>query len=1095
MLKESCGQAIVNARSEKKWNGGNPPPPNSRLLFFLRAADDWQGNVRAAVVRPPRGRQPMSIQDRIADEAAGAARDDLLGADEWKRSKIGYLTGFSAFAKGISGVGGIWKESTGTVLAMARGLVSSEPGKPLETGSADPVVRFQAAVAVYDRTEPDIEADVAATRKWFYLYFVLAVLALGFGIATWHLPPGPFGAVREFIGRFALIPALAALTMRAAFYNWQLRTRALGSFGKWIASPGAWFPPDRPRGKGGMLGSIAPLAAIGLMAAFSVAAHAQGTTAAPAATGMTQIFATPDATKDVWMMLLSYIFPGVGPLGTSMSTSMSQSETAGLFAASGTFLSVLMMLGSLMVAWHTLSGTVAAAHDGKALGQKWHALWAPVRVSMGFGMLVPVTNGFCLAQILVIQVAVWGGSFGNVLWASYVNSVTASATSTPALDSGINANQTSTPPEAMAQARDIMLLEVCRATGFLEAARTGSPVTTTATQSGEWLALGLPGSGATHTIDETAAFETPEATETSSGAAASGWRTVLNWVAARGGVDTYPFLNVGRQYSYGSCGSIWVNYVALNSASDTTDQVQSARTTFDTTRIGAVQTLIAALRPIGISLAKMKDIGSTSGTTTPNTPQPPAFSTVVTAVQAYGATMTQAATTLSTALTGQSMSTVASDMTSGGWATAGMYYMAISRLHDIYNTALTQHIAFEYGAGYDKAKSTLKGMQKSLGDSTFGTLPLLMAWWQNGIQAQVATIGTDALNAGEMQGDRDGGDDAINRVIPGMALRNAIWAFNINLSQGSALSHMIALGHTFLKLFWGALATYAAMSTALTAGLTGAATGAAAGAGGGPIGWIAGIVTGAVGGAVVSQVIGALSSIMQLLLIILFVVGALHAYVLPMMPYLQMFFFILGMLILAAEGVIAAPVWALLHIRMDGSEFIENVQRPGYMIMFNLLLRIPLAMFGFFLSFLIFDIIIWFESQTLTQTFLSAVADTGYGISGILVIIVMMAYLHYQTAVRSFGLITALPDRVSRWFGQGEHLGREDDEHASKNIALLAGRFESNVGNVMKSGAGGGMNRKGKPGRETPQGDPKPGGGGKPGEAAQPSSAGTEGPG
>jgi hypothetical protein len=41
MLKESCGQAIVNARSEKKWNGGNPPPPNSRLLFFLRAADDW----------------------------------------------------------------------------------------------------------------------------------------------------------------------------------------------------------------------------------------------------------------------------------------------------------------------------------------------------------------------------------------------------------------------------------------------------------------------------------------------------------------------------------------------------------------------------------------------------------------------------------------------------------------------------------------------------------------------------------------------------------------------------------------------------------------------------------------------------------------------------------------------------------------------------------------------------------------------------------------------------------------------------------------------------------------------------------------------
>src|SRR3546814_5030900 len=78
-----------------------------------------------------------------------------------------------------------------------------------------------------------------------------------------------------------------------------------------------------------------------------------------------------------------------------------------------------------MLSWHVVAGIVASASEGQVLGQKWHQIWAPVRVTMGVGMLAPVAGGYCAAQILVLYLMVWGGSIANIVWVPYIEAVSA----------------------------------------------------------------------------------------------------------------------------------------------------------------------------------------------------------------------------------------------------------------------------------------------------------------------------------------------------------------------------------------------------------------------------------------------------------------------------------------------------------------------------------------------------------------------------------------------------------------------------------------------------------------------------------------------
>lgn len=66
------------------------------------------------------------------------------------------------------------------------------------------------------------------------------------------------------------------------------------------------------------------------------------------------------------------------------------------------FIPMLVAIGSLMMGWHILVGIVQSAYHGQVLGQRYHQIWAPLRVVAGFGFLVSVTASG-LASIHVLE--------------------------------------------------------------------------------------------------------------------------------------------------------------------------------------------------------------------------------------------------------------------------------------------------------------------------------------------------------------------------------------------------------------------------------------------------------------------------------------------------------------------------------------------------------------------------------------------------------------------------------------------------------------------------------------------------------------------
>lgn len=1015
----------------------------------------------------------MASKDRIAAEAESIVKDDILGAADWRRSKIGWFTGAAVMRRSFSSLAGIFVGAASNVKAMAGAVFRKETAIALPTESADQAERFRVAQAVHRRSDREIDLDVVATNKIFNLYFVLSTILVALGIATWNHGTGIIPAWAEMVSRFALLPALVALAVRASFFNWQLRTRRLGTLREWARSPSEWMAS----GAGGdktMLSSLAALLAVGAAAAamvpMSVAAQGVGTGAG----GMSSIF-SPSGPDDIWTMMLSYVFPGVGPLSaSSMGTEMSRQQAAGIAAASGSFLSVLMALSSVMLSWHILSGVVATAHEGKVLGQRWHQVWAPIRVVTGFGFLAPVSNGYCMAQVLVIQIALWGGAFGNTIWGSYVDTLgRVTVTEVPSAS-------------IVPTVRDVMALEVCRATmmiqgGILEAARAGAGGATPTRRVGGGIQTRLAGSVAANADAGTNAAVAAANLEGARRAAllADAWAWTPNALqspvsvvsAAVRSVFTFSLapwtLSTGTR-DYGACGRMQVVMQRSAAAAATgggNTALLTAREQFDSARLSALDALLGVARESATNIVLSRTAGA------PQPDGPIDLSDVAQAIRTYEESLRSASTALLSAINGLSMDALKAEMKKGGWATSGTYYMTISRMFEAYHTLMSERPTLTIGSETDTGRRLLNEIAQPLAANGSGTLLALSDAWRNMIQTQ-PDISLRAVQAGTLSGDSTDPHEVLDSALQGPALRWSLSLLDIDLNKGSALSHMIHFGHFILTVFgWGLVALVLAVAGgSIISGMVGFVSGTVA-SGGNPVaGGGAGLAA-----AMGSKVLQALMTFATLALVTLFVIGIIHAYVLPMIPYIQMFFFILGMLTLVVEGVIAAPLWAFFHIRMDGQEFVDQVQRPGYMIVFNLLLRIPLALFGMFFSFLVFDIMLWFESVTFRATFMGATATNGYGLFGILVAMVMFSYLHYQVAMRSFSLIVQVPDRVSRWFGQGSE-GMHEDDNTKQAAGLLVSKVETKT-ERLGQGMGGSMRRPGKPGEE-------PGKDGKGGAAA-----------
>jgi conjugal transfer/type IV secretion protein DotA/TraY len=209
----------------------------------------------------------------------------------------------------------------------------------------------------------------------------------------------------------------------------------------------------------------------------------------------------------------------------------------------------------------------------------------------------------------------------------------------------------------------------------------------------------------------------------------------------------------------------------------------------------------------------------------------------------------------------------------------------------------------------------------------------------------------------------------------------------------------------------------------------------------------------------------AVSSFMVSIAMITMTAGFLLYYIVPFLPFIYFFFALGGWLKAIFEAMVGAPLWALAHIRIDGNGLPGAAAVNGYFLIFEIFLRPILIIFGLLASVSIFSALVAVLNQiwdliTANLTGFDVVYDTANGNQqqGVFrsavdtfFFTVIYAIIVYMMALSSFKLIDLIPANILRWMGQSVATENDARENAAETLAS-----HSTVGAQQAIGAMGG---------------------------------------
>lgn len=113
-------------------------------------------------------------------------------------------------------------------------------------------------------------------------------------------------------------------------------------------------------------------------------------------------------------LFFNFILCGTGGPGSTCSSWFS--ATTPLTIALGAFNDAILFLGGLLILYTILASIMDTAHQGSFLGRRWNNGYLPIRVGIGSAMLLPIVNGICGMQIVIIKIAMLGAAMANFTW-------------------------------------------------------------------------------------------------------------------------------------------------------------------------------------------------------------------------------------------------------------------------------------------------------------------------------------------------------------------------------------------------------------------------------------------------------------------------------------------------------------------------------------------------------------------------------------------------------------------------------------------------------------------------------------------------------
>lgn len=206
--------------------------------------------------------------------------------------------------------------------------------------------------------------------------------------------------------------------------------------------------------------------------------------------------------------------------------------------------------------------------------------------------------------------------------------------------------------------------------------------------------------------------------------------------------------------------------------------------------------------------------------------------------------------------------------------------------------------------------------------------------------------------------------------------------------------------------------------------------------------------TGPGGGAAITSSLLIFAPLIFLLFGGLMTFAGMLAFYLPVLPFILWFGVVVGWLVLVVEAIIAAPLWAIMHVHPDG-DGIAGKSGQGYSLVMALMLRPVLAILGLVAAMVLLDPVGRLFAQTFWSAFDLAQGNSLQGIFAFLAALCIFTAIFVSLIQRVFSLIHIIPDQILKWIGgPSSELGQSAQQlgQAGLGNAMAVGGVIGGVG-------------------------------------------------
>ncbi|MBU1316220.1 MAG: DotA/TraY family protein [Alphaproteobacteria bacterium] len=604
---------------------------------------------------------------------------------------------------------------------------------------------------------------------------------------------------------------------------------------------------------------------------------------------------------------------------------MPDGQATGLSIAFSVLSSTLVYIAAFLVGWWIIIGIVSSASSGKVLGDKYHKIWAPLRVVFGIGLMAPVMYGWSsshyLARDLVAKPAI---NLGDATWTAYVRATKLGKHHIMPISGG-GANLV----------RDVLESEIC--------ASVNNAFSRMAQQSVQPV-----------------------------------------WLPTKEGELSYGT----RHWKYGDrCGAISMPIVEGSPG-------------FTADREAAVGDVILAVRELARPYGEYFSVGRDVATSQQamdlmiRGELPMLVSKIRDLGTAYDSAIA-AAMKEELALDEDLAAADAKIVKAAeqeGFVTAGLYWGTLS--------ADSQRMTKLTGMRHQRTKIPeleASGKGSEIKGSGQWMVAKALEALDTALGAEEAEIG---LTANDLAASASDDDNLFSKIMDPVRRDIGEWVLSKGGDPGDTtvqkilksdpIGDQISSGHTFMGI--AEIAIVAALvpiiaahiSPADWAGLDGAATWAMA--------WIG------------PQ------------LAILWIVGAVRAYIIPVLPAIYMVLFSITWLLAFFEAMILLVIWAFGWVRMHGDEPLADASKVGATLLFVVFLMPAIGVLSYIGAFQIISLTVGTLDVIWARLFYGNVGTPTMAAMGIGFVVI--TFLTVYLLVQILGQIQAIPQRIALWFGQ-----------------------------------------------------------------------------